>query len=208
LGIREIELVRDGYDKVAPAYLETRKAHSPDIELLQRLAERLRPRAAILDAGCGAGVPVTSQLAKHFNVTGVDISIAQLRLARDLVPSAELVCQDLSALGFADSSFDAICSYYAVIHVPRSLHAHILAEFHRLLAPGGLALLCLGANDLEEEVEEDYFGVEMYWSHYDEETNRRLLNNVGLEEIWAELVPDAAFGEGEHLFVLARMGYA
>jgi SAM-dependent methyltransferase len=84
LGIREIELVRDGYDKVAPAYLETRKAHSPDIELLQRLAERLRPRAAILDAGCGAGVPVTSQLAKHFNVTGVDISIAQLRLARDL----------------------------------------------------------------------------------------------------------------------------
>ena len=111
-------------------------------------------------------------------------------------------------MGFAENSYDAICSYYAIIHIPRSLHADVLADFHRLLVPGGLALLCLGTEDLEGDIKSDYFGTEMFWSHYDEATNRRLLNEVGFQELWSELVPDVVFGEGKHLFMLARKGYA
>lgn len=206
--MRERDIVRAGYDRVAAAYLDMRRHHSPDIELLERLLERLPTNASVLDAGCGAGVPITSHLAEHGQVTGVDFSVAQLQLAKDLVPTAKFVCQDLSDLGFAEHSFNAICSYYAIIHIPRSLHSHVLAEFHKLLVPGGVALLCLGAEDLEEDIEVDYFGTEMYWSHYDEATNKRMLQNAGFQELWSDLVPDVAFGEGKHLFVLARKGYA
>ena len=57
-----------------------------------RSIEWLAPREGetILDLGCGAGVPVTKQLAKRFAVTGVDISEAQLRIARDRVPTSVL----------------------------------------------------------------------------------------------------------------------
>ena len=202
------QIVRDGYDQVAASYLEVRKLHSPDIALLDRFTEKLPSEASILDAGCGAGMPVTAHLAERFEVTGVDFSLSQLHLAKGLVPSARFVCQDLSIMGFAENSYDAICSYYAIIHIPRSLHADVLADFYKLLVPGGLALLCLGAEDLEGDIESDYFGTEMYWSHYDEATNRRLLNKVGFQELWSELVPDVVFGEGKHLFMLARKGYA
>ena len=206
--MNEKDIVRSGYDRVAAAYLDKRRLHSPGTELLKRLIDQLPENAQVLDAGCGAGVPVTSYLAERCQVTGVDFSVAQLRLAKELVTSAKFVCQDLSDLGFAESTFDAICSYYAIIHIPRSLHTDIVAEFYKLLVPGGLALLCLGAEELKEEFEGDYFGTEMYWSHYDEATNRRMLRNVGFDELWSEIVPDVAFGEGNHLFVLARKGYA
>jgi len=39
-------------------------------------------------------------------LTGVDITEAQLDLARDRVPSASFVCADLAKLEFADESFD------------------------------------------------------------------------------------------------------
>ena len=201
--MNEKRIVRDGYNQVAAAYLEMRRQHSPDMAPLDKLTRKLPVQASILDAGCGAGVPVTAHLAEQFDVIGVDFSQSQLRLAKGLVPKAKFVCQDLTNLGFAAGCFDAICSYYAIIHIPRELHAGILAGFHNLLAPGGFALLCLGAEDLEEDIENDYFGTEMYWSHYDERTNRRLLRQVGFEELWSDLVPDDAFGEGRHLFVLA-----
>jgi hypothetical protein len=61
---------------------------------------------------------------------------------------------------------------------------------------------------MKEDVESDFFGSPMYWSHFDEATNRRMLKEVGFLEEWSDLVPDVAFGEGKHLFVLARRGYA
>ena len=153
-------------------------------------------------------MPVTSHLVEHCEVTGVDFSFTQLRLANGLVPTAEYVCQDLTALGFAANSFDAICSYYAIIHIPRTLHARVLSDFYTFLVPGGLAFVCLGAEDLEEDIETDYFGSEMYWSHFDAATNRRLMQDIGFQELWSRLVPDPMSAEGKHLFVLAKKGYA
>jgi SAM-dependent methyltransferase len=206
--MHETRIVRDGYDQVAAAYLETRRRHSPDLALIEQLTSRLPANASILDAGCGAGFPIAAELAERFEVTGVDFSLAQLRLAQKLAQGAKLACQDLTAMGLAPESFDAICSFYAIIHVPRDLHFDLLADFHKLLVPGGLALLCLGAEDLEEDIENDYFGAQMYWSHYDEFANRKMLRDVGFQVEWSALVPDAAFGEGRHLFVLANKSYA
>ncbi len=206
--MRKLEIVRNGYDRIASKYLEKRRSDSPDIQILHRFTERLSEGAVILDAGCGSGVPVTLQLTARFNVTGVDFSISQLKLAKELVHSADFVCQDLTAMGFAESSFDAICSYYSIIHIPRNYHAQIFADFYRLLSPGGIALFCLGADDLEDDIQDDYCGTKMYWSHYDAATNLRMMKNTGFLELWSEIIPDIAFGDGKHLFVLAEKSYA
>ena len=64
-------LVQRGYDRCAAAYAEARKGEAhPELNLL---SERLADGAAVLDIGCGAGVPVTRSLARSFTVTGVDI---------------------------------------------------------------------------------------------------------------------------------------
>src|SRR5215216_6304384 len=116
------ETVKAGYNKIAERYLAERTSDSEDIRLLDDLIARLLANAKVLDAGCGAGVPVTQILSKQFHVTGVDFSEAQIELAKQHVPDAEFLCQDMTKLDFPDETFNAITSYYAIIHIPREEH--------------------------------------------------------------------------------------
>ena len=192
--------VRESFNRIAAAYLSSRRRDSPDVALLDDLVVRLPARARVLDAGCGAGVPIAQQLAARVEVVGVDFAEVQLGLARRHVPTALWVCADLVALPFADRSFDAVCSYYAIIHIPREQHAGVLGDVARVLRSEGLALLCLGAADLPAWTEQ-YHDAPMYWSHYDAPTSLSLVQTAGLSLLWHRSVAD---GSGSHLFVLAR----
>jgi len=194
--------VRSSYDRIVEAYLTQRRADTPDVALLKHLIQRVAPGSAVLDAGCGAGVPIAQLLSEHFRVTGVDFSAAQIARARALVPAARFVCADLRAVEFPDAYFDAICSYYAIIHIPRDDHAALLARFARFLKPGGVALLCLGAQDLPYDHTDDYLGAPMVWSHFDAATNRRLVEASGFTTEWTRDVGDVP-SSASHMFVLA-----
>jgi SAM-dependent methyltransferase len=196
--------VRDGYNVIANRYLSDRKRDSEDVRLLDGLIERLPANAEVLDAGCGAGIPVTLKLSEHFHVTGVDFSEAQIQLAKRNVPPAKFLCEDLTNLDFSANTFDGITSYYAIIHVPREGHQSLLANFHRMLKPGGFALLCLGAEQLIDDIEEDFYGARMYWSHFDRDTYLRMLTELSFQIIWSRLVADESCEGAKHLFVLAQ----
>lgn len=199
--------VRAGYERAAEAYLADRPRESPDVAALDQLLGRLPPGARVLDAGCGAGMPILQRLSRTYRAVGVDFSERQLLLAAGNAPGAAPVGMDLTRLGFAANSFDAVVSYYAIIHVPRDEHAGILSAFHRLLRPGGLAFLCLGAMDVDDDYDDDYYGARMYWSHFDAPTNLDLLRRAGFEIEWWAIISDSLGGEaatGGHLFVLAR----
>jgi ubiquinone/menaquinone biosynthesis C-methylase UbiE len=197
-------LVRDGYDEIAARYLAARPVDSADVALLDDLTRRLSRDELVLDAGCGAGMPITTRLVQAgFTVVGLDFSATQLSLARSLVPEAHLVQADLSALPYADRSFGAVVSYYAAIHVPRGDHQAMLEETRRVTRPRGLALLCLGAGDLPADHDpESWLGTPMYWSHFDAATNRAMLRAAGFDIVWARLVADP-MDHGRHLFTLA-----
>jgi ubiquinone/menaquinone biosynthesis C-methylase UbiE len=199
------EVVRDGYDQVGHRYLDARTSHEgEDLALLAELLDRLNPGNVVLDAGCGAGTPVMARLVEaELEPVGLDLSGSQLALAQSRVPDASLVQADLAALPFGDRCFDAVVSYYAVIHVPRSEHLDVIGEFRRVLRPGGLGLLCLGAGDLPEDYDSTYFGAPMFWSHFDASTNLHMLRDAGFEVLWDRLVADP-LDEASHLFALAR----
>lgn len=200
-------IVKSGYDKVADRYLAEREVGAKDAENVRLLAdfiELLSPKSRVLDAGCGAGVPITKMLAEQFDVIGVDFSGEQVERAKRNVPNAHFFCQDMTELDFPDDSLDGICSYYAIIHIPREEHQSLLANFHRMLRAGGVALLCLGAEDLASDIDEDFLGTRMYWSHYDSETYRKMLRKCGFTIIWAKLVNDETCEGAKHLFVLAQ----
>jgi SAM-dependent methyltransferase len=204
-------VVQRGYDRCAETYLAARPADGADIAELEPLLGALEPLrgvlgrvANVLDAGCGAGVPVTEGLAAAGHaVTGLDLSAGQLALAHVHVPNAAVVLGDLAALPFGSGTFDAVVSYYAVIHVPRVEHHLVFAEIHRVLRPGGLALLCLGWLDLPDALDPDsWLGVPMYWSHFDADTNLRLLGDAGLVVHTSTEVVDP-MDHVSHQFVLA-----
>jgi ubiquinone/menaquinone biosynthesis C-methylase UbiE len=197
------DIVRRGYNAIADRYLAARRRDSEDVRLLREFIGRLPARAKVLDAGCGAGIPVSQILSEQFDVTGVDFSEAQIELARRNVPNAQFLCQDMTKLEFPDSVFDGITSYYAIIHIPREEHPSLLANFYRILKPGGIALLCLGAEHLIDDLDENYLGTRMYWSHYDTETYLSLLKECGFSMVWSKIVADESCEGAGHLFVLA-----
>jgi ubiquinone/menaquinone biosynthesis C-methylase UbiE len=196
------EIVRRGYDEVAKRYLAARAAGG-DIELLSELVARLTPGDVVLDAGCGAGVPVMPRLADAgFGLVGIDLSRVQVELARTHVPDARWSQADLVTLPFRDGAFSGLVSYYAIIHVPRSDHHAVFAEFRRVLRRGGVALVCLGARDLPEDDDaESWLGTHMFWSHFDARTNLEMLGTAGFDILLDEIVSDP-MDHGRHLFAL------
>jgi len=196
--------VKEGYNAIANRYLAERGRDSADVRLLEDFMKRLPVRARVLDAGCGAGIPITQMLSERFQVTGVDFSEAQIELAKQNVPNAEFLCEDITKLNFPANTFDGIVSYYAIIHIPREEHQPLLANFHRMLEPGGFALLCLGAEHLIDDIDENFLGARMYWSHYDTQTYLRILNECGFSIIWSKRVADEMCEDAGHMFVVLQ----
>lgn len=193
------QIVQEGYDHLVETYLADRGNYDTS-PWLERFAALMPPGGQVLDLGCGAGVPIASTLTgRGFNVTGVDISSEQIRRARELVPTAHFEIADMATVEFPDATFDGICAFYSIIHVPRGEHQKLLGSISRWLKPSGVAVLVLGAQDWEGE--DTMHDTPMYWSHFNADENLRLLHATGLEAIEDKLVPDPP---GAHLFVIAR----
>jgi 2-polyprenyl-3-methyl-5-hydroxy-6-metoxy-1,4-benzoquinol methylase len=192
--------VESGYDRMAEQYLATKDPEDPlALVALEDLALLLPSEAAVLDLGCGAGMPVTRWLADGgFAVTGVDVSARQLELARKNVPEGTFLKADMTELAFAPETFDAVVAFHSIIHVPRKEHPALLEGIHRWLKPGGvfLATMTVSAYEGREENWEGW-GAPMVWSHYDGKANVAMLRGVGFEVPYAE--PRTGPGTGDEM---------
>jgi cyclopropane fatty-acyl-phospholipid synthase-like methyltransferase len=149
------------------------------------LFEELAPGSRMLELGCGAGVPTARALARRFQVTGVDISAAQVVLARRNVPDALFLRADMTEIEFAPDSFHGVVAFWSLIHVPRREQPALLRKVASWLRPGGYFVAIMGARAMRADVD-DYMGAQMYWSGFDAQTNVRLLEEAGLRIVSAE----------------------
>jgi SAM-dependent methyltransferase len=87
----------------------------------------------LLDVGCGGGAHA-AEFAKHgWDVSGIDVSAAQVELAR--ARGVDVVEADASQLPFGDASFDAAVSIFT--HTDVDDFAAVLREVARVVRPGG-----------------------------------------------------------------------
>src|SRR4051794_14624944 len=184
------DIVEQGYDKMAERYLESKDAHDPaTLAALEDMAHSLPPGAVVLDLGCGPGVPVTRWLSEHgYDVTGVDISARQLELARWQAPGATFIKSDMTTPDFPPGRFDAVVSFYAIVHVPRGEQPALLGRVHNWLKPGGLFLATMATTSWEgSESDWEGWGAPMWWSHYGQEENVDMLRAAGFDISMAEV---------------------
>jgi SAM-dependent methyltransferase len=199
------EVVAQGYDRVAQAYAQLEnKAPWPRMRWLKKVLHRLPPGSAVLDLGCGSGDPADVEIAKAHAVTGVDISQAQIALARENVPSGHFLQADLGSVTFPEASFDAVISFYTLEHLPRTEHKAILQRIYQWLREGGYCLISTEAGEVEEIVSQ-WLGVPMYFSCFDPETLKQMVRETGFE-IVETAVETQIEGDSEipYLWLLAR----
>lgn len=132
------DIVRRGYDAVSLRYDEAYGAETKYRAWLSDLGRRIPDGGTVLDLGCGSGVPVARTLAAAgCRVTGIDISEVQIRRARKRVPQAEFIHADAATATFDADSFDAVVSFYSLIHLPLAEQPPLLRRIAGWLRPGG-----------------------------------------------------------------------
>jgi SAM-dependent methyltransferase len=95
----------------------------------------------VLDAGCGVGYGSAFLAEEARRVVGVDRDEAAIAYARERygAPNVEFRVGDLLDLDLADESFDAVCSFETIEHVPDG--DAFLREMARVLRRGGVFLV-------------------------------------------------------------------
>lgn len=146
----------------------------------------LRGMKSILDVGSGAG-----QIAGHLlefadadaEITCTDLSAQMLRRARTRLksPRPSFVVADLTALPFADGSFDGLTCGYVLEHVPEPEKG--LSEMSRVLRKGGRMLLLT----TEDSFSGAWTSRIWYCRTYNRRELRQLSESLGLrwkKELW------------------------
>ncbi|MEU5220496.1 methyltransferase domain-containing protein [Streptomyces sp. NPDC020807] len=162
------------------------------------------PRS-MADLGCGTGRIAAHLRALGADVFGVDLSPGMVAVARDTYPGLRFEVGSMTALDLPDGSLGGAVLWYSTVHTPEAELPAVFAEVHRVLAPGGFALLAFKVGDERVRLREAYgheVALDVYRFSPDRVAN--LLAEAGLVE-GARLVREADPDERTpQAFLLAR----
>jgi len=154
---------RTFYDTIADDYAEMFKAPLDDKPLdramLRAFADLVREGEAagpVADLGCGPGRVTAYLHGLGLDVFGVDLSPGMLAVARREHPELRFDEGRMTGLDLPDGALGGIVAYYSLIHTPAERLPAVLAEFHRLLAPGGNLLVAFQVGDEPLRVAEPF----------------------------------------------------
>lgn len=110
----------------------------------RRIERYLRPHThdRLLEIGCGRGWLTQRIQEDHPATYGIDVNPKSIAHG----VTGQLLVMDATALHFDDEQFDHVYSFHAIEHVADAERA--LREMHRVLVPGGRALLVYPAEPI------------------------------------------------------------
>jgi len=103
----------------------------------------------VLEVGCGDGYGASYLTEVANEVVGIDYAKEVILRAQDKYKADNLnfICMDAACLQFADNSFDIVCSFQVIEHIPEDKLLQYLSEIRRVLEKEGefyLSTLNLG----------------------------------------------------------------
>ena len=147
----DIPTTRSAYDEVAQLYADlfadALAAQPFDRAMLGAFADLVRAAGPgpVIDVGCGPGRITTHLDALGLDVSGVDLSPEMIRLAQADRPDLNYRIGTMERLPFGDAAMSGVVSWYSIIHLPPERVPGVLAEFARVLRPGGHLLMAFQA---------------------------------------------------------------
>jgi SAM-dependent methyltransferase len=120
-------------------------------EILFRMLDPIikdRKFGRVLEAGCGTGY-MSAVLKERYGWPMYPLDLGWEGLEYGKRYGIERMTQaDMTALPFADKSFDAVVSLDVIVHLPRGEEWRAFSELARVLKPDGLAIIRVSALDI------------------------------------------------------------
>jgi SAM-dependent methyltransferase len=172
----------NGYEGVAAEFLSGRgRAPSTAVgaRAVRDWARTLPPGAAVLDLGCGSGLPITKVLVSEgLDVYGIDASPSLVGAFRHNFPELPVACESVLDSSFFNRTFDGAVAWGLIFLILPEGQRRLIQRVAESLVPGGRLLFTSSAgteplvwNDAMTGLESRSLGAAEY---------RKLLSESGL----------------------------
>jgi ubiquinone/menaquinone biosynthesis C-methylase UbiE len=206
-----LQATRSSYDTVAADYAELLKdelgSRPLDMAMLAAFAERVRADGGgpVADLGCGPGRVTVHLEELGLDAFGIDLSPGMVAVARRAHPHLRFEVGTMTGLDLPDGTLAGALVWYSTVHTPIDELPVMLAEFRRVLAPGGHLLIAFKVGAEQVRLEHAYgHDVDLDVHRFPPERVAELLRKEGLFEV-ARLVREADEQERTpQAFLLAR----
>lgn len=164
----------NGYEGIAEEFLARRgSARSTGIGVneVRKWAQKLQRGAAVIDLGCGPGLPITEVLvAEGLNVFGIDAAPSFVQAFRRNLPNTPVVCESIQDSRFFDRTFDAVLAWGLIFLLSAEDQKRLIQKFADILVPSGRLLFTSPGkpavwNDAMTALESRSLGAEEYRRH-------------------------------------------
>jgi SAM-dependent methyltransferase len=170
----------NGYESVAAEFLAGRgraPATAVGAREVRDWARTLPPGAAVIDLGCGSGLPITKVLVSEgLNAYAIDASPSFVEAFRQNLPEVPVVCESVEDSLFFSRTFDAVLAWGLMFLLQPDAQRSLIQRMSDILVPGGRLLFTsppepLVWNDAMTGLESRSLGAAEY---------RRILSEAGL----------------------------
>jgi cyclopropane fatty-acyl-phospholipid synthase-like methyltransferase len=128
----------NGYEAVAGEFISRRAGSSVGVATVREWAKTLPPGSAVLDLGCGHGVPISQALVDEgFTVYGVDASPSMIAAFRARFPHAPAECSAVEDSQFFGRTFRGVVAWGLMFLLAADAQAKLIHKVSAALKPGG-----------------------------------------------------------------------
>jgi cyclopropane fatty-acyl-phospholipid synthase-like methyltransferase len=187
-------------------------AARPRLDALYGHIRRLSPSGRLLEIGFGDGY-LLRRLAEHYECHGADISEENVQRMAAKVPNATFATVTVDGkLPYAENSFDLFVASEVLEHMDDAELETTVSEIHRVLKPGGRAVVSFPARENLKELESfcpNCGNIFHKWGHkqrWDRAKIERLFGRFSIEGVSERFFIDKRLNWFGKIAGIARIG--
>jgi SAM-dependent methyltransferase len=130
----------NGYERIAAEFVSAR-SKTIGVKRVRDWAKALPRGAAVVDLGCGPGLPITEILvAEGLGVYGVDAAPSFVQAFRRNLPNTPIACEAVQDSKFFDRTFDGVLAWGLMFLLSPEDQRRLIRRIADILVPGGRLL--------------------------------------------------------------------
>ncbi|MDZ4700477.1 MAG: class I SAM-dependent methyltransferase [Rhodothermales bacterium] len=128
----------NGYDALSAEFIAARDRSTIGVASVRAWARTLPPGAAVLELGCGHGVPISEALVDEgVTLFGLDASPRMIAAFRTRLPGVEAVCSPVEDSDFFGRTFDGVVAWGLFFLLSPAAQETLIHRVAASLHPGG-----------------------------------------------------------------------
>ena len=130
-----------GYERMAREFMRGRGSDGVGATTVREWTRTVKPRGAVLDLGCGHGLPISEVLVDQgLDLYGVDASPSMIAEFKRRFPEAHAECSPVEVSDLFRRQFDGVVAWGLMFLLSPRAQEQLIGRIASVLVPGGRLL--------------------------------------------------------------------